>query len=91
MRPPHFLHFSRSKNFGADKSPNIGTAHKFRDEKYIYTSEKIQQGWKEKGAPFRSGGAKRQIQGYYSSGSKEKWGTFSQQKFTVSSSVLNLH
>jgi len=27
------------------------------------TREKIQQGWKEKGAPFRSGGAKRRIQG----------------------------
>jgi len=27
------------------------------------TREKIQQGWKEKGAPFRSGGAKRQVQG----------------------------
>ena len=32
MRPPHF---QQTKNFGADKSPNIGTAYKFRDEKYL--------------------------------------------------------
>jgi len=64
---------------------------RFLIRKNTDTSEKIQQGWKEKGAPFRSGGAKRKIQGYYSSGSKEKWGTFSQQNFTMSSSVLNLH
>ena len=63
------------------------------------TSEKIQQGWKEKGAPFRSGGAKRQIQGVskrkksfgakrriqgcYSSGSKEKWGRFLNKNFHI--------
>jgi len=35
----------------------------FLKRKNTDTREKIQQGWKEKGAPFRSGGAKRQIQG----------------------------
>ena len=33
MRPPHF---QQTKNFGADKSPNIGMTYKFRDETYIY-------------------------------------------------------
>jgi len=56
---------------------------RFLIRKKTDTSEKIQQGWKEKGAPFRSGGAKRQIQGYYSSSSKEKWGAFSPSKFHV--------
>ena len=64
----------------------------FLRRKNTDTREKIQQGWKEKGAPFRSDGAKRRIQGVskrkkscgakrriqgcYISGSKEKWGCF---------------
>ena len=36
----------------------------FLKRKNTDTREKIQQGWKEKGAPFQSGGAKRQIQGF---------------------------
>jgi len=40
------------------KHPNL-----FPKRKNTDTREKIQLGWKEKGAPFRSGGAKRQIQG----------------------------
>ena len=57
-------------------SKALSEVSRFLIRKNTDTSEKIQQGWKEKGAPFRSGGAKRQIQGYYSSGSKEKWGRF---------------
>jgi len=70
----------------------------FLKRKNSDTREKIQQGWKEKGAPFRSCGAKRQIQGvskgkscgaksriqgFYNSGSKEKWGCFLIQNFIV--------
>jgi len=78
------------------------TSKFFLRRKNTDTREKIQQGWKEqgwkeKGAPFRGGGAKRQIQGVskrkksfaakrwiqgcYSSGSKEKWGRFLIQNF----------
>jgi len=39
------------------------TSNFFLRRKNTDTREKIQQSWKEKGAPFRSGGAKRRIQG----------------------------
>ena len=68
MRPPHF---QQTKNLAQTRPPTILSLTKnvLRITLYIevyihiYTREKIQQGWKEKGAPFRSGGAKRRIQG----------------------------
>ena len=66
MRPPHFFD-SGTEEICADKAPNIAFTMRnsgwLYSDIYIYTREKIQQGWKEKGAPFRGGGAKRQIQG----------------------------
>ena len=57
--------FPTNKNFWRRQAHNIATTCKKSFETYldIYTRGKIQQGWKEKGAPFRGGGAKRQIQG----------------------------
>ena len=56
----------------------------FLRRKNTDTREKIQQGWKEKGAPFRSDGAKRRIQGV----SKRKKVVAQKEGYKVVTSVV---